>query len=86
MRVAHAPWLLGLGLLTGCALRGDVRKVQLQVEALRSELSRSDSARRAERDSIVRILAALQAVLAAQQTALVQIRGDVRTDLQAVQQ
>jgi tol-pal system protein YbgF len=60
--------------------------VQLQVEALRSELAQSDSARRAERDSIVRLLAALQAGLAAQQNALVQIRGDVRTDLQAVQQ
>jgi tol-pal system protein YbgF len=84
--VNRAPWLLGLGLLSGCALRGDVRKVQLQVEALRSELAQSDSARRAERDSIVRLLAALQAGLAAQQNALVQIRGDVRTDLQAVQQ
>jgi tol-pal system protein YbgF len=86
LRVAHAPWLLGLGLLAGCALRGDVRKVELQVEALRSELARSDTARRIERDSIVRTLASLQAVLAAQQTALVQIRGDVRTDLQGVQQ
>jgi tol-pal system protein YbgF len=86
LRVTHAPWLLGLGLLAGCALRGDVRKVELQVEALRSELARSDSARRTERDSIIRILASLQAVLAAQQTALVQIRGDVRTDLQGVQQ
>jgi len=86
LRVTHAPWFLGLGLLAGCALRGDVRKVELQVEALRSELARSDSARRIERDSIVRILAALQAVLATQQTALLQIRGDVRTDLQGVQQ
>jgi tol-pal system protein YbgF len=60
--------------------------VELQVEALRSELARSDTARRIERDSIVRILASLQAVLATQQTALVQIRGDVRTDLQGVQQ
>jgi tol-pal system protein YbgF len=82
----RASWLFGLGLLAGCALRGDVRKVQLQVEALRSELAQSDSARRAERDSIVRLLAALQAGLATQQTALAQIRGDVRTDLQAVQQ
>lgn len=79
-------WLLGLGLLAGCALRGDVRKVELQVEALRSELTRSDSARRAERDSLVRLLAALQAGLVAQQTALTQIRGDIRTDLQTVQQ
>jgi tol-pal system protein YbgF len=84
--VTRAPWLLGLGLAAGCALRGDVRKVQLQVEALRSELAQSDSARRAERDSIVRLLAALQAGLTTQQNALVQIRGDIRTDLQAVQQ
>ena len=72
--------------MAGCALRGDVRKVELQVEALRSEFSRSDTARRAERDSLIRLLAALHAALSAQQTALTQIRGDVRTDLQAVQQ
>lgn len=72
--------------MAGCALRGDVRKVELQVEALRSEFSRSDTARRAERDSLIRLLAALHATLVAQQTALTQIRGDVRTDLQAVQQ
>jgi tol-pal system protein YbgF len=72
--------------VAGCALRGDVRKVELQVEALRSEFSRSDTARRAERDSLIRLLAALHATLVAQQTALTQIRGDVRTDLQAVQQ
>lgn len=86
MAATRAPWLFGLGLLAGCALRGDVRKVQLQVEALRSELARSDSARRTERDSIVRLLAALQAGLTTQQNALVQLRGDVRTDLQTVQQ
>ena len=49
-------------------------------------MAHADSARRTERDSIARQLAALQAVLAAQQTTLVQIRGDVRTDLQSVQQ
>lgn len=82
----HAPWLLGLGLLAGCALRGDVRKVELQVEALRSELSRSDSLRRVERDSLARVLASVQATLAAEQNALVQIRGDIRSDLQTVLQ
>lgn len=82
----RAPWLLGLGLLAGCALRGDVRKVELQVEALRSELSRGDSLRRVERDSLARVLASVQATLAAEQNALVQIRGDIRSDLQAVQQ
>jgi tol-pal system protein YbgF len=84
--LARTPWLLGLGLLAGCALRGDVRKVELQVEALRSELSRGDSLRRVERDSLARVLASVQATLAAEQNALVQIRGDIRSDLQAVQQ
>jgi tol-pal system protein YbgF len=83
---SRASWCLGLGLLSGCALRGDVRKVDLQVEALRAEVARSDSARRAERDTLARALAALQAALTAQQNNLVQIRGDIRTDLQAVQQ
>ena len=78
--------LLGLGLLAGCALRGDVRKVELQVEALRSEMARSDSARRVERDSLARVLMSVQATIATEQNALVQIRGDIRSDLQAVQQ
>ena len=86
MSHTRAPWLLGLGLLAGCALRGDVRKVELQVEALRSELARGDSLRRVERDSLARVLASVQATLAAEQNALVQIRGDIRSDLQAVQQ
>jgi tol-pal system protein YbgF len=39
-----------------------------------------------ERDSLARVLAAVQATLSAEQNALVQIRGDIRSDLQAVQQ
>jgi tol-pal system protein YbgF len=78
--------ILGLGLCSGCALRGDVRKVELQVEALRAEMTRSDSARRVERDSLARVLIAVQATISAEQNALVQIRGDIRSDLQAVQQ
>ena len=78
--------ILGLGLCSGCALRGDVRKVELQVEALRAEMTRSDSARRVERDSLARVLIAVQATISSEQNALVQIRGDIRSDLQAVQQ
>ena len=78
--------VLVLGLCSGCALRGDVRKVELQVEALRAEMTRSDSARRVERDSLARVLVAVQATISAEQNALVQIRGDIRSDLQAVQQ
>jgi len=37
--------VLTLGLVAGCALKGDVRKVELQVEALRADLAKSDAAR-----------------------------------------
>lgn len=83
---ARAPLVLGLGLLAGCALRGDVRKVELQVEGLRGEMARNDSLRRAQQDSVLRVVAAVQASLAAQQTALSQLRGDVLTNSQTVQQ
>jgi tol-pal system protein YbgF len=75
-------WVSTLGLAAGCALRGDVRKVELQVEAVHAELTRA----RADQDSALALLAAVQHALAAQQTYLVQLRGDARTDLLAVQQ
>ena len=78
--------VLALGLVAGCALKGDVRKVELQVQALRAELSHSDSVRAAERDSILAAVRAAQQALTAQQAYLVQLRGDVRTELLAVQQ
>lgn len=78
--------VLALGLVAGCALKGDVRKVELQVQALRADLSRSDSVRAAERDSILVAVRLAQQALTAQQAYLVQLRGDVRTELLAVQQ
>ena len=40
----HArPFVLALGLTAGCALKGDVRRVELKVEALRVERARADS-------------------------------------------
>jgi len=75
-----------LGLAAGCALKGDVRRVELQVTSLRADLTRSDSVRRAERDSTLAVIAAVQAALTAQQSFLVQMRGDLRTDLLNVQQ
>jgi tol-pal system protein YbgF len=77
---------VALGLVAGCALRGDVRKVELQVQALQADLARSDAARAAERDSLLAVVRAVQQALAAQQAYLVQLRGDMRTDLLAVQQ
>src|SRR6266704_4905093 len=78
--------VLALGLAAGCALKGDVRKVELQVEAARAERARADAERAAQLDSVRVLLAAVHQALAAQQAYLVQLRGDVRTDLLAVQQ
>ncbi|HEV2750252.1 MAG TPA: tol-pal system protein YbgF [Gemmatimonadales bacterium] len=80
------PLLLGLGLLAGCALKGDVRRVELQVEALRVERARADSQHAAQVDTVRTLLAAVQDKVTAQQAYLVQLRGDVKTDLLAVQQ
>jgi len=78
--------VVALGLAAGCALKGDVRKVELQVEAARGERARADAERAAQIDSLRLLLAAVQQALTAQQAYLVQLRGDVRTDLLAVQQ
>ena len=75
-----------LGLTTGCALKGDVRKVELQVQALKGDLARAEAERAAELDSVRAAVAAVQHALAAQQAYLVQLRGDVRSDLLNVQQ
>jgi tol-pal system protein YbgF len=80
------PFGLALGLLAGCALKGDVRKLELQVQALQGELARRDSVQAAERDSLLAAIRLLQRALTAQQAYLVQLRGDLRTDLINVQQ
>lgn len=75
-----------LGLVSGCALRGDVRKVELQVDSVRAELARAQAARRADHDSLIVVIGALQHTLAAQQRYLEQVRGDIKTDHVATQQ
>lgn len=78
--------VLALGLTAGCALKGDVRKVELQVQALKADLAKSDAARAAERDTTLAAIRLLQQALSTQQSYLVQMRGDLRTELQSVQQ
>jgi tol-pal system protein YbgF len=78
--------VVALGLAAGCALKGDVRKVELQVQTLQADLAKSDTARAAERDTILTAVRLLQQTLAAQQAYLVQMRGDLRTELLSVQQ
>src|SRR5688572_10441158 len=67
--------VLALGLAAGCALKGDVRKVELQVQTLQAELAKSDAARAAERDTIMLAVRLLQQALTTQQAYLVQLRG-----------
>jgi tol-pal system protein YbgF len=78
--------LLSLGLTAGCALKGDVRKVELQVQALKADLDSSSAARAAQHDTILNTVRVLQQALATQQAYLVQLRGDLRTELIAVEQ
>src|SRR6266568_5523934 len=62
-----------LPIFAGCALKGDVRKVELQVQALRGDAARSDSVRAAERDSTLAAVRAVQQALTTQQAYLVQL-------------
>jgi tol-pal system protein YbgF len=78
--------LPGLALAAGCALKGDVRRVELQVADLKADRARADAQHAAQVDSVRALLAAVQQALTAQQAYLVQLRGDMRTDMLAVQQ
>jgi tol-pal system protein YbgF len=78
--------ILSLGLTAGCALKGDVRKVELQVQALKADLDSSDASRAAEKDTILSAVRQLQQALNTQQAYLVQLRGDLRTELIGVNQ
>jgi tol-pal system protein YbgF len=82
--VRYSPVVLALGLCAGCALKGDVRQVELQVQALKTDLARAESTSAAERDSILAAVLAVQRTLAAQQAYLVQLRGEVKTDMLAL--
>jgi tol-pal system protein YbgF len=84
--VRRNAFVLALGLTAGCALKGDVRKVELQVQALKADLAKSDAARAAERDTTLAAIKLLQQALSTQQAYLVQMRGDLRTELLSVQQ
>ena len=82
----RSAFVLALGLTAGCALKGDVRKVELQVQALQAQLAKSDTARAAEQDTVLAAVRLLQQALSTQQAYLVQLRGDLRTELISVQQ
>jgi tol-pal system protein YbgF len=77
---------IGVAALAGCALKGDVHRVELEIATLRTEMASGEAVRKAQTDSLLALVGALQQALAAQQAYLVQLRGDFRTDLLSVQQ
>src|SRR2546428_13085849 len=54
----HVAIVLGLGLAAGCAPKGDARKVELQVAALKADPARAAPDRAAPIDSVLKLLAA----------------------------
>lgn len=82
----YAAWALALA---GCALKGDVRRVEEQVAQLRRETARADSARAVALGEILNELAELQRglldSLAAQQRRLAVFEGAIRGDLTEIQ-
>ncbi len=70
----------------GCALRSDVTKLRLQLDAQQRDVVRADSARAANLAAIARLVQTLIDSLTAQQSALGRVRADLRLELLHVQQ
>jgi len=83
---SRLPVAVSVVMLAGCALKGDVRRVELEVAALKEQVGGAEAARKVQTDSLLELVAAVQKALAAQQAYLVQVRGDIRTDQLSVQQ
>lgn len=82
----YAAWSIAL---VGCALKGDVRRVEEQVAQLRRETARADSARAVALGQVLNEIAELQRglldSLAAQQRRLAVFEGAIRGDLTEIQ-
>lgn len=83
-------WLvggLGLALLvTGCATKGAVRRVETEMVVLQTMLRRQDSARAAELTRVIDLQQRTLDSLAATRDAIRQVRSDMGGELLAVQQ
>ena len=79
--------LLALATVTlgGCALKGDVRRVEEQLAEFRTETARSDSLRAVLLDEVIDLQEQFLDSLAFLQRRLVAFQGDVRTDMIEVQ-
>jgi tol-pal system protein YbgF len=70
----------------GCALRSDVTRLRLQLEAQHGQALRADSARAANLAAVARLVQTLIDSLAAEQKLIGRVRADLRLDLLNVQQ
>jgi len=70
----------------GCAMRSDVTKLRLQLDAQQQAAARSDSSLRADLSAIARLVQGVLDTLAAQGAVIGGMRGDLRVDLYNVQQ
>ena len=86
MRWRAAVVLLAAAGSGGCALRSDVTKLRLQLDAQQQAAARSDSAIQANLSAIARLVQGVLDSVSAQQAALASMRGDLRVDLYNVQQ
>jgi tol-pal system protein YbgF len=71
--------------LSGCALKGDVRRVERQLQVMQSEAARVDSARAFELARLADLLDAVGDSLDVQQRSLTLLRGELRSDLTEIQ-
>jgi tol-pal system protein YbgF len=81
-----AALLASILVLSGCALRSDVTRLETQLAAAQAERARADSATAANLAGIARMLQSLYDTLAMQSDALTRLRGDMRVELFNVEQ
>lgn len=71
--------------LSGCALKGDVRRVERQLQAMQAEAAQVDSARAVELARLADLLSAVGDSVEAGRRSLTVLRGELRTDLTEIQ-
>ncbi|NIM47799.1 MAG: tetratricopeptide repeat protein [Gemmatimonadales bacterium] len=71
--------------LGACALKGDVRRVEQEVQALKQETARADSVRAVVLDQVLAFQQRLLDSLVVLQRRLARFQGDVRSDMTEVQ-
>jgi tol-pal system protein YbgF len=71
--------------LSGCALKGDVRRVERQLQSMQDEAARVDSARAVELARLADLLGAVADSVESGRRSLTVLRGELRSDLTEIQ-